>query len=103
MSDWRKRLVLRIIHENGGRLVRQKRHLVFRFPDGRKFVVPKTPSDLRAWRNSLSILMRLLGVRKGQPRVIRRDGNPNSVPLSNGQPELAPKRKHANDPVSGVL
>ena len=64
MSDWRKRLVLRIIHENGGRLVRRKRHLVFRFPDGRKFVAPSTPSDLRAWRNSLSVLMRFLGVRQ---------------------------------------
>ena len=66
MPDSRKRLVLRIIHENGGRLVRQKRHLVFRFPGGRMFVVPKTPSDLRAWRNSHAALMRFLRAPNGR-------------------------------------
>ena len=103
MPDSMKQLVLRTISEHGGRLARRKRHLVFRFPDGRKFVAPKTPSDLRAWRNSLSVLMRFLGEHKGQPRVIRREGNPNPVSLSKGPFELAPKREHANDPASGLL
>lgn len=62
MPDSEKQLLLRTIQEHGGRLVRQKRHLAFRFPTGRVFIVPKTPSDSRAWRNSLSALKRFLGI-----------------------------------------
>ena len=49
------------------------------FPDGRKFVVPSTPSDLGVWRNSLSVLMRSLGVSGrtggGSPDTGRTPGN----------------------------
>lgn len=79
MPDSMRQLVLRTINEHGGRLVRRKRHLVFRFPDGRKFVAPKTPSDLRAWRNSLSVLMRFLRTPKGGASM-RVKGGAGSTP-----------------------
>lgn len=60
MPEKRRQLVLTTIREHGGRLVRHKRHLAYRFPTGRVFVVPKTPSDHRAWHNSLSALRRFL-------------------------------------------
>jgi hypothetical protein len=62
MPDSQKRLVLQIIDEHGGRLVRKKRHLVFQFPTGQVLIVPKTPSDARVWRNSLSALKGFLGI-----------------------------------------
>ena len=62
-----KREVLTILHNTGATLVRQKRHQIFRFPDGRIWVVPKTPSDTHAWRNNLSDLRRKLDLRKLKP------------------------------------
>ena len=62
MPDSRRQLVFQIIRANGGRLVRENRHLAFRFPTGRVFIAPKSPSDWRAWRNALSALRRFLAM-----------------------------------------
>lgn len=60
MPDRRKQQVFNLIRVYGGQLVRQKKHLIYRFPNGAAFTVAKTPSDSRAWRNSLGTLKRLL-------------------------------------------
>jgi hypothetical protein len=52
----------RLLEESGAVLVRQNRHLVYRLPNGKNFVVAKTSSDPdRAAKNSLSDLRRALG------------------------------------------
>lgn len=69
MADSRKERVLNLIKENGGRLVRQRRHAIYRFPSGLVFTTPITPSDSsRAWRNSLSCLRRLFRAQRLRER-----------------------------------
>jgi hypothetical protein len=60
MADSRKQRLFELIKKHEGRLVRQRRHAVYRFPSGLRFTMPLTPSDSRSWRNSLSCLKRLL-------------------------------------------
>jgi hypothetical protein len=51
----------RLLAESGAVLVRHKKHLVYRLPNGRNFVAAKTPSDpARAAKNNLSDLRRAL-------------------------------------------
>jgi len=64
MSDCQKNSVLNLIAEHGGTLVRQRKHHIYRFPSGKVFVVPNTPSDIRAWHHSMATLKRLLGMRR---------------------------------------
>lgn len=66
MSDCQKDSVLRLIAEHGGTLVRQRKHHIYRFPSGKVFVVPNTPSDIRAWHHSMATLKRVLGMRHVQ-------------------------------------
>lgn len=55
--------ICRLLHESGAVLVRQNKHLVYRLPNGKNFVVAKTSSDPeRAAKNGLSDLRRALGV-----------------------------------------
>lgn len=51
-----------LIEEHGGVLVRQRKHKVYRFPNGSTFVVASTPECPLAYDNALSHLKRLLGV-----------------------------------------
>jgi len=53
-----------LIKQHGGKLVRSKRHLVYKFPDGRCFTLSSTPSDVFAERNNLTNLRRLLGIER---------------------------------------
>lgn len=46
----------------GARLKREKKHLVFELPNGRNFVMAKSPSDNRGERNALSELRAVAGV-----------------------------------------
>jgi hypothetical protein len=41
-------------------LIRERKDKIFRFPDGRIFVVATSPSDHRAERNNLATLRRLV-------------------------------------------
>ena len=52
----------RLIEEHGGVLVRQKKHKVYRFPNGLTFTVSSTPECPLAYDNALSWLKNLLGV-----------------------------------------
>ena len=56
--------ILQLIREHGGVLERSNTHNVYRFPDGRIYVLPKSPSDVRALKNNLSALRRFLGVKR---------------------------------------
>jgi hypothetical protein len=49
-----------LLRRADARLVRQRKHRIFRFPDGRIFVQANTASDVRAEKNSLSVLRRLI-------------------------------------------
>lgn len=69
-----KREFFRLLHENGARLLRSKRHRVFVLPDGKRIVVPASPSDKRAWKNALSRLKKILA----------REGHSNPVSMSGG-------------------
>jgi hypothetical protein len=52
-----------LLKQHGAVLVRQKKHYVWRLPDGRIWVHSKTASDVRSLKNSYSDLCRLLGVK----------------------------------------
>lgn len=58
-----------LLRESGARLIRDRKHEVWRLPNGRNFVRAKTTSDCRSERNNLSDLRRALGieVERGQP------------------------------------
>jgi hypothetical protein len=54
--------VSRLLEESGAVLVRRKKHLVYRLPNGQNFISPKTPSDHRNAVNQLSNLRRALAM-----------------------------------------
>ena len=47
----------------GAVLIRQKRHQVWRLPDGRNYVMAQTPSDWRAQQKQISVLRRMLATK----------------------------------------
>jgi hypothetical protein len=49
-----------LLHRAEARLIRQRKHHVYRLKSGRLFVRPSTPSDHRGLRNNLSILRKLV-------------------------------------------
>jgi hypothetical protein len=51
-----------LIEEHGGRLVREEKHKVFKFPNGEVFTTAKTPECPRSYRNAKSLLMTLLNL-----------------------------------------
>lgn len=52
----------RLIEEHEGVLVRQKKHKVYRFPNGTTFTVASTPECPFAYDNALVFLKTLLGI-----------------------------------------
>lgn len=50
----------RLVKEHGGKLIRQRKHRVYKFPSGVVFVCASTPSDRRADDNILCHLKRVL-------------------------------------------
>lgn len=52
--------IKKLLQENEAVLVRQNKHRVYRFPDGREVVMASTPSDHRATLNRLTFLRRML-------------------------------------------
>ena len=53
-----------LLKQHGAKLVRHKKHQVWRFPDGRVYVMSSTPSDYRAEDNNLRDLRRMLGIER---------------------------------------
>lgn len=64
--------VARLLREYGGTLVRSKTHNVYKFPDGKIFTTPKTPSDHRTWANQLQQLRFLLGITHAKKKSTKR-------------------------------
>jgi hypothetical protein len=56
--------IIRLLREHGAVWERQRKHTVYRFPDGRIYVVPFSPSDHHSVNNSLSDLRKLLGIQR---------------------------------------
>ena len=52
--------MIKLLHEHSFDLVRQRKHKVYRNPDGLTFVAASTPSDRRAPQNALATLKRML-------------------------------------------
>jgi hypothetical protein len=53
---------IEILKEHGAVLARERKHRVWKLPDGRTFVMAKTASDRYTWRNNLSDLRNFLGI-----------------------------------------
>ena len=51
----------RLLEDSGAVLIRRKKHLVYRLPNGTIYTRAKTASDHRAERNNVSILRHMLG------------------------------------------
>lgn len=76
-----------LLRESGAVLLRDRKHLVYRLPNGQKFTRSKTPSDRRAAHNDLSDLRRALGLEntgavEGGRREKRRRQRVTSGPLT---------------------
>ena len=73
-NPWRrnprgKKELFRLLGKHG-RLLRDKNHLVYALPDNSRFVLSKSPSDSRAYKNALSDLKKILkkqGIRRRNP------------------------------------
>lgn len=61
-EDRHQKALLALIEEHGGVLLRDKNHIVYGFPNGKKFTMPSTPSDRNASRNQLSDLRKVLDI-----------------------------------------
>jgi len=57
-----KEEVFRLLKEHKAEFIRQRRHRIYRLPNGRIFVTGVTQTDERGWRNRLAQLRKLLGV-----------------------------------------
>jgi hypothetical protein len=65
-----KKALQQLIEQNGGKLVRSKNHLVYKFPSGLIFTTAVTPSCSRSYDNTIADLKRLLGLHdpdRGKP------------------------------------
>lgn len=56
--------VLHLLKEYGATLERSKKHHIWRFPDGRSFSLPGSPSCKSAWENNLHDLKKFLGIKE---------------------------------------
>jgi hypothetical protein len=78
-----------LLHTTGAKLLRRKRHEIYRLQSGGNFVQASTPSDWRRSRNSLGVLRRILKPHPDQ------DGNNAIVPA---QPDTEPQKLHRSLP-----
>lgn len=61
MQGYEEKRVRELLKEHDGVLLRNNKHEVWKLPCG-LVVLPSTPSDVRAWKNSLSYLHNALGL-----------------------------------------
>jgi predicted RNA binding protein YcfA (HicA-like mRNA interferase family) len=62
---------MELLQEHGFDLVRQRKHKIYRNPDGLTFVVASTPSDRQAPQNALSTLKRILRQVNPEPEPVQ--------------------------------
>jgi hypothetical protein len=85
--------VERLLKSNGAVLVRSKNHLIYRFPDGKLFTTPKTPSDYRTWANQLHELRELLGIKRDvHKNPNRKQKRGTGKPLYQAEPSVRQRR-----------
>lgn len=60
MDTYRER-VEHLLKSNKATLIRKKKHHIWIFPSGKRWVTPSTPSDHRAWQNNYAELRLYLG------------------------------------------
>jgi predicted RNA binding protein YcfA (HicA-like mRNA interferase family) len=61
--------LMELLQEHDFDLVRQRKHKIYRNPDGFTFVVASTPSDRRAPQKALSTLKRILRQANSEPEL----------------------------------
>jgi hypothetical protein len=98
MADPRVELE-QLIKEHTGVLVRQKKHKVYRFPNGLNFILSSTPECPLAYDNALSSLKKVLGINdpnRGLPgerrekRIKRKNTRGSKMPPSGSSPIQEP-------------
>jgi predicted RNA binding protein YcfA (HicA-like mRNA interferase family) len=77
-------------------LVRQRKHRIFRNPDGLTFVTASTPSDRKAPQNALSTLKRIL---RQAGAVDESPGAVDSEPIAKGSPVVQPALTSESSPM----
>jgi hypothetical protein len=77
-----RRDVQALITEYKGELVRDRKHLIYRFPDGRTFAISSTPSDYRADANNMARLRKFLGIER---EIVKNPGR-RDKPGASGHP-----------------
>lgn len=84
-----------LLQSHGAVLVRQRKHMVYKFPDGRIFVQPSTPSDSKSGgKNALAALKNFLGLTKHETTVgERRERKPKRRPVNRKRLTLAMSTK----------
>jgi hypothetical protein len=68
----KSREIENILKEHGAVFHRRKKHLVWRFPDGKIFIQASTASDERSVANNLGDLKKLLGLQSEHKEGVRR-------------------------------
>lgn len=86
----------RLLRENRAVLKRDTPHLVYEFPNGRKFTMSKTPSDWRAAHKALAVLRGVLGFTGNDGRGT--PGERRAKKVKNG---AAPSNGHTRTPDAG--
>lgn len=92
--------VQQLLRNCKARLLRSKTHPVWLLPTGRRWVVPKSPSDSHAWRNNFQELRKILGIRLAKRRSNgAREKRPRPVPTPPRPKKLAQPRGNLGPPV----
>src|ERR1700723_2593137 len=78
MSD--RRTAINLLRDHGFKLVRSRKHLVYKNNLARTVVLPSTPSDVNAWKAALADLKKRYGLVPESYRPKARVRNPRSVP-----------------------
>lgn len=89
----------RLAKEHGGVLARQRKHRVWKFPDGRIFVMPSTPSDRKAEANSMSDLRRFLGIKR---EIVKNPDRKAKQGTGAAKAKIVTRPKKRQDPFEGV-
>ena len=104
---------IRFLQDVGAVLVRQKKHYVWRLPNGITVAVPKTPSDHRADKNLVSEIRHKMKLVDSAPKLEagqrrerkeRREQSPHRylvMPLR--YPRVPPARSRGNSPTPLIV
>jgi hypothetical protein len=98
----------RLLEQSGALLVRHKKHLVYRLPNGETYTRAKTASDHRAEKNNLVILRHALGIGresqkpKGERTMQQQQPTP-APPVAIAPPPPAPPKAALKDRIETAI